>query len=524
VWVLAAGGLVLAVITILYVIMDIGICPPTDSEHHLHRAQYFARTFHLFGFAALWDLVRNSYVGWPPASYALLYGPLAWLLGEESQTVRLCGLALVPIFLWGTYRLGRELGDKRTGALAALLTIFSFGISGQLRQVSIDLPAAAAVLLAMVALMRARDFTRLRANLILGAAVGLCLLTRVQSALFIFGPLMIKALAALWRAPDHSARIRRIGAMGLALALAALVSSPWWFGRLDTIWQVLTSHLDPQKIHPRGDPRFYGGLVHFGAALGKLAGWPALFFALCTLPFLVGRRWRTHGLLNILALWLLVLGGVAGLSAGVHREPRYLLPAVPALALLAAFGVRALRPRLGSVLGALLLFATVAPTLILAASPLAHSNILVRLGVMEWAYTRLPVHPGQESGARQAALLLARALDMEHGGRGIYLLTVPDPRVSYLSHLGNHLLPMLPNLAVCSTANLRVANLGWHLRERGRRKIMVISEMNRTLKLPLVRTLPSQRLGNSAPIRLYEVPAGHPLHGIIRPWLLNQLR
>ena len=34
-----------------------------------------------------------------------------------------------------------------------------------------------------------------------------------------------------------------------------------------------------------------------------------------------------------------ILGGVLGCAAGVHREPRYLLPAMPALAVLAALGL-----------------------------------------------------------------------------------------------------------------------------------------------------------------------------------------
>ena len=286
VWILVWAGLVTAALTAAWVVQDTGICPPTDSEHHLFNAILYARTMHLGGLPALWDLLRTTYVGWPPASYLLLYGPLAWAISDNAHMVRIYGVMLIPIIMWCTYSLSLRFGSRRDGALAALLTLVTFGISGQMRQVSIDLPATAAVLLVLVSMLSTRHFQKTGATLLFGAAMGLCLFTRVQANFFLVGPLVLWTVTALMRAGSVRAGLSVITRLFLAALVALAVSSTWWAGHLTSLWHISTSHMDPTQVQPRGDPSFWAGLGYYLLSLGRLCGWPMVAAPLALLQVL----------------------------------------------------------------------------------------------------------------------------------------------------------------------------------------------------------------------------------------------
>ena len=515
--VLTVAGLALALVTLAWIQADTAIGPPTDSAHHLFNAIFYARTLDLGGPSLLWQTMRVSYVGWPPAAYVLLYAPLAWLLGDDSQQVRMYGLALVPLLLWGTFHLGSLVcRDRRWGVLAAVLMLFSFGVVGHLRQVSIDLPAAAAALLALVALAHTRGLSRPGRTLLFGAACGLCLFTRVQSVFFLAGPVVVVAGTSLWRCAGWIERGRRLGWLAGAGLIAVSLSSPWWYGRLGLLWHVSTSHLNPARITPRGDPSLAAGLWHYAGALGKLAGWPTLLAAVAGLVLVAAgcRRRRVWPTLP-LALAACVAMGVLGCALGIHREPRYLLPAVPVLAVLACLGLRQLPRVARNVTAGVVALAVVLPTLLTSVYPIAGNHWLARNGVVEWAYVRRALRVRSEVAAAAAALALQRVTKMDPRGGRSYLVFVQDARINFLPRLGSFLAPKLPELAFTSQMNPRIANLGWHLRQRKRRELFLMTEVETQLDLPQVWGARRLLYGNRSPIRLYRVPTWHKLRGAI---------
>ena len=513
-WILTVAGLLLALITILWVRMDYGICPPTDSEHHLLDAILFSRAFHLGGLSAGWEALRYSYVGWPPAANIFPYGLLGALFGDQAQQMRLYGLAFVPLLLWGTYRLGADLGGRRAGTLAAVITIFSFGVSGQLRQVSIDLPAAVSVLLAMVALVKSRGFSRPGTTLLFGAACGLCLFTRVQSVFFLVGPTLGVAVVGLWDASGWQQRGRRVGWMVLGAGVALLVSAPWWYGRLDLLWQISTSHLDPKAVTPRGNPGFFPGLWFYAGAAGRLNGWLVLFAAGGLLPLLLRKRNFRDGKLGPLVLVTWILGGVLGSTYGVHREARYLLPAVPALALVAVLGCRALPRLAGNVAAAALALSVVAPTLWFAGHGVWGRDPLATTKLVEWGYVRHPTNLSVTTAAYKASEALYKASG-DRTGEGVYLLFVQEGHVNYLPRLGAYLVPRYPELVFSFTNNINMVNSWWQQSQRRQRGMFIFSETKKSLKLPLLWSIKAGKYGNISPIRMYSVPPNHPFYHIV---------
>jgi len=509
-------GCVVSAVTWLWLSMDTAIAPPTDSAHHLLNAILFARALSEGGPAALWRTMRAFYVGWPPANQVLFYGPMGALFGDSPATLRAISVVLVAPLLWGGYRLGLELtGDRRAATLAAVLTVTSIGIMGQLRQVSIDLPATVAVLLALWSMVRTLRRPSPRALLLVGAATGLCLFSRVQAAFFVTGPLLVLAVWLLRSADSGGARLRRVGWLTLSAATALLVSSPWWWGRLGQLWVISTAHLDPHRITPRGDPHVLAGLIYYGRALGGVAGWGTLAVALALIPALFRRpgpsRWSGALMLSS------VLGGVLGCTMGVHREPRYLLPAVPPLVMLAVAGLWRARTRLRGPVGAGLLLAGVLPTLWLAAFPLDGRNPLCRHGLLEWAYVRRPLRVDTPAmGAQVYRAVLAAGMG-QHQGRDVYVLLAQDARYNYLPRLAAHLLAHMPRALFGSTINLRIPNLPMHLRARQTRHMVVLAGRDDAMDLPVLWRLAPRPWRNRSPVVLYKVPRPHPLRALLRP-------
>ena len=516
-WVLAGVGLFTAALTAAWVLLDTGICPPTDSEHHLFSAILYARTMRLGGLPALWDLLRTTYVGWPPASYLLLYGPLAWAISDNAHLVRIYGVVLIPVILWATYHLGARLGSRRSATLAAVLTVVTFGISGQLRQVSIDLPATAAVLLAMVAMLSTRHFKRTGKTLLFGAAMGLCLFTRVQAVFFLAGPVIYWVLLSLWRAGSMRARALILARLLAALLVALAVSSPWWGGHLTSLWRISTSHLDPTLVEARGDPGFWAGLGFYLLGMGKLTGWPMLAAALALVQ--VAMRKPPPGTV-LLLLWL--VGGILGCSMGVHREPRYMLPAVPAMVLLVVLTLRQVQARTYHLAGAALLLFTAGPTLYFTAFGLPGRHTLVNAGLVEWGYTRQAYDLKAKAAVGTITEQLRNAAMRDPSGESIYMLFVQEKNVNYLPRLGSVLVTELPKMAYTFSFNINIVNNRWNLRQRKARRVFFLTETKRVYEeLELVWEAKAGHYGNPTPLRLYRVPKGHKWHRKINFWDLH---
>ena len=193
--------------------------PEWDHANHLERAVLCARDLG----AGAWRAVLERSSFYPPivpCAAGLLYR-LAPTDLAAAQTVILLFLGLG---MAATYVLGRELASSTAGVAAAwIFGSAPFVIFTALR-FQLDLPLAAMVALALVALVRTEGFTRGGASLAAGLVFGAGLLVKPTFAVYVAGPVLwLLARERRWRAVRHCA---------LMVLIAGALSLPWYGPRL----------------------------------------------------------------------------------------------------------------------------------------------------------------------------------------------------------------------------------------------------------------------------------------------------
>ena len=259
------------------------------------------------------------------------------------------------------YWVGRRLWGTREGLVAAAILAFSFLAVAYSRVAVTDAGALAGVALALYGCVRVAEEGRRRDALVAGAAIGLALSFKYTTGLLLV-PLAIAALArARAEGPGRAALAFAAGALAAAAVFAAL--NP-----------VLLLNLSELRADVRGQAEITadvpkpgqegGGLSYYLDSLGWGLGWAAALAAVAGAALEAGRN-RVRAL--VLAAFPLAL--FVYLSLQARYFGRWLLPAYPALALLAGVAlVRAseLMRRRGARAAAL-----AALTLVAVAQPLA---------------------------------------------------------------------------------------------------------------------------------------------------------
>lgn len=276
-----------------------------------------------------------------PVLYYWLIGGTYAVAGIGEAQARLwaalagIGLALV------TAAAGRRWRDEQTGLLAGAIVATSFGYFSIGRLSLPDLPLAFFVTLTVYATLVGTldDHPRATRWLALaGLAAGAAFLTK--------GPvgLVVASLAILpaWWLERRRLRVP-IGGVLAAVGLAAAIGLPWYaamfaaHGRayLDSFF--LGDNFERFATNRFNDPRplwFYVPIV-----IGGMLPWtPLAAAALPPLRALVTRREHLSTLTLRLSVWAVV--PLLFFTASIGKQPRYILPILPPLALLLAIAIR----------------------------------------------------------------------------------------------------------------------------------------------------------------------------------------
>jgi len=306
----------------------VGIALAGEPEVVIDAARYFlqAKYLELFGPSAFFRDWGGALPAWTDLPLpAFLYGMIFRLCGEHRLPQQIFTAGLYALTVFATARIGGLLWDARTGARGALLLLAVPCLLVHVPLLMADVPAMAAVTAALWGLLETierRGAWRVAAAAL---AVAVALLAKYSTWALLGAAtgviLLLQALKGRWAAVGRGAAAAVAGA--LAPALFALLKPELVQGQLALLagfqWEGLRRWVEsyPSTFLFQAHP-----LLAIAALAALWQGW----------------RGRDPGVLVTAAVPLVLF------ALGARRS-RYLLPAFPMIALLAARGLEALPGR-----------------------------------------------------------------------------------------------------------------------------------------------------------------------------------
>ncbi len=315
------------------------------------------------------DWITPTYNGQYRFEKPVLYywlAALGYLVAGVSE-----GAARVPSAVAGlllvltTYACARRWYDETTGLLAGAITATSFGYVTVARQALPDLMLACFVTLsiwaALVALVTPRppgaDPSRRRWLIVAGAALAGGFLTKGPIGVVL--PAIVVGPLALWRCwserasrpDDVRAIVTRLALdVGLLALVGLLLAAPWFVAMTNThglayldrffIDENLQRFVTDRYNAPR--PFWY----YVPIVVGGLSPWSPLMLVWWTpIRRVIQRAQRVQPVEVWLTVW--ALAPLLFYSLSIGKQPRYILPILPPLAVLLARGVSRRLARFG---------------------------------------------------------------------------------------------------------------------------------------------------------------------------------
>jgi hypothetical protein len=400
-WLWLAGlYAVLVLVTAVWVSID-RRPPEWDHANHLERA---LRCRDNLAGGRLQAVLEES-AFYPPLALCAA-GVLYFVFPVAAMTAQAVMLAFLAIAIAALFDLGRQLWDEASGVLVAFFFATAPFVVFSLMNFQLDLPLAAMVAVTLWGLRRTDGFRRGAACVGLGVVLGLGMLTKPTFPVYVAAPLLW-TIAEGWRRSD---RRRRLAWLGVALCIAAILALPWYGPRLIGMpFQVVdrsfkqAAEAEQAALFSAGWLLFYPRV--FQPQFGLLAG------LLCVWGLWAVRRDRGARAF----VWLSVLPPLVVFSVIQNRNLRYTLPILPAAAVAAAAGVRALGPmwRRGIVLACLAVGALQVsmaafalphpPQLSLFLTPLVINQEPVRA---DWQHDRILDDLARASGGKPATVAI----------------------------------------------------------------------------------------------------------------------
>ena len=268
------------------------------------------------------------------------------IFGTGMITAKLSGFIYFLILLAAIYAIGKRISGRAVGLLAAFFVSMYPLVFESSRQYSLDLPLTAMVCLACLFLLRAEHFTDLKYSLLLGVIVGAGMLIKGQFIIFFAAPFLTVLGVYFFEDSPHKTTPRVLTNFCVFLITACLIASLWWSGRIKDVLLSLSLHgSSAAKFLESGTVDRMRGVEYYLYNLKVLVFDSvgvvfSLVFAGSLFFFIRSRakyRWLIISWLAVpLALFSLVF---------VVKHERFLMPVLPAIALVSAWGIGKLKDR-----------------------------------------------------------------------------------------------------------------------------------------------------------------------------------
>ncbi len=262
---------------------------------------------------------------YPPFVHLVIAG-LFWIFHPGPHIAALANIPATLILLWAIYELARDLAGPLAGRWACVLTALTPYLIWISRETILDYWLSAWFAAALVVLRKTRGFQSRPWSLLLGALVGLGLLTKWFFAGIILIPLIYVAVSfRIWKYPARCMLFFE------ALILGGVVAAPWYLPNI------------PRLV------RYFGQNAEFGAREGEppvlsfqsfiyyvrlLEGYQ-LFGILFALLLLAGFFcWKRRLLQDWKFLVISIAGAWLIMTMLRTKDPRFTMPLIGLLAVI----------------------------------------------------------------------------------------------------------------------------------------------------------------------------------------------
>jgi hypothetical protein len=275
----------------------------------------------------------EAYLFYPPLVYWVTDVFYAAIGSEAMWVALLSNVIWLAILIFATYGTGNRLWNPRVGWLSVVFVVTAPMIVSSAKDYMLDVPITAVAALALYLIVRADGFSSRRYSLLFGVACGCGLLVKWTFPLVVALPVVHVCAIALSEARlrrDFSRLLNLVGAGTLTLAIAGT----WYAHNFRQVLGASLYYSGPEGV-ARGNPR----VASPESALWYL--WNLLNVQLYLLPFLFvlagivfSLRKRELAARNLYPI-LMAFGTYLTFMLLRHKDARYTLPMLPALAVVA---------------------------------------------------------------------------------------------------------------------------------------------------------------------------------------------
>ncbi|MBD2576567.1 phospholipid carrier-dependent glycosyltransferase [Oscillatoria sp. FACHB-1406] len=372
-WILAGIWLEIALCDRIWLKCDRAI-PAWDQTNHLTgtlnylNAFQHAQWFSLNWWRSLWMLSSKN----PPLPY-IATAPFQQLFGRGQDSAMLVMLLWSALLLACTYALGKYLFNRQVGLIAACMVAIMPAMYLNRLQYLVDYPLAALVTASFYCLTRWQTVSNpsppppvspsprlplppsLLNALGFGFFLGLAMLTKQSVIFFLFVPSVWVVAQNLWRRAWG-----RLLQLLLAFILAGAIAFPWY----STNWIYFIGNFQSgiaSAAVREGDPPLntLAAWTYYFKLFPAAFSWPLSIVPIVALLLAAGRKFiaarsrrdslrGAHpSLVSLRWLALFIASSYLLCSALVNKDARYIVPMLPALAVVLAWGLTLLPKRWG---------------------------------------------------------------------------------------------------------------------------------------------------------------------------------
>jgi 4-amino-4-deoxy-L-arabinose transferase-like glycosyltransferase len=260
-------------------------------------------------------------------------------LGFSTSAVAATNFLFLPALVLGIYGIGRRFFDEWVGAGAVVLTLLYPMIFAMSRTLLVDFPLTAMVAFSLYYIIASDAGLDERRSVRLGAVIGATMLTKWTAVVFLTVPWAFWLWLVIRRTRPSAKSV--LIALAKVCAMAMVIAAPWYIKAYTEFLKTATAAFSgsfPQQEH---DPtqmfeslRWYWSASEVALMLKPLLWLTAIGIA----AFAVRRRAWTA--VAFIACW--VIPAFVFFILLPNKDGRYVVPLLPAFALVAAAGFQAL--------------------------------------------------------------------------------------------------------------------------------------------------------------------------------------